>query len=418
MIGLQKNHWTTALHHLLLFIFLIPLIDWSKVVESFSSTSFVNVVVPEGAEESSMMRLPTKIRVVSYNVLSSHLATPASYPTYPVEHLEPSQRLKKVLQKLENEIKSDQQRPTIICLQEVSYDWAGALHTFFAGHKYHVVTGLYGKSFNGYMGILTAYPIEPLETVHVDICRLSDTYAPEWPKPVAESSFQKFSKGWLQYFNIIPPEKESHWSCAERRYNVLLSIILKDRTSQQEFVVGNYHMPCVYYDERVMILHSDLCLSHVQKIAEHSVSSSVSNAEVEEEPVPPRRPYILAGDFNIKPVDAAYRLLTTGAIDPNDPAFPTGGDWQPRQREPVRSAYALHNQGQEPDCTNYSRCGAQEDCFIDTLDYIFVASDSVQVTGVTALSPREDLAGPLPNADEPSDHLLIAADVEIVEVKD
>jgi 2',5'-phosphodiesterase len=414
MIGAQKHHWTTVLH-LLLFSFLIPLIYRLKGLESLSSSAFFNVAVPE---ESSMMRLPTQIRVVSYNVLSSHLSTPASYPTYPVEHLDPTQRLKKVLQKLENEIKSDQQRPTIICLQEVSYDWAGALHTFFAGHKYHVVTGLYGKSFNGYMGILTAYPIEPLETMHVDVCRLSDTYTPAWPKPVAESSFQKFSKGWLQYFNIIPPEKESHWSCAARRYNVLLSIILKDRTSQQEFVVGNYHMPCVYYDERVMILHSDLCLTHIQKIAAHAVSS-VENAEEEEEEeaVPPRRPYILAGDFNIKPVDAAYRLLTTGVIDPNDPAFPTGGDWQPCQREPVRSAYAIHNQGQEPDCTNYSRCGAQEDCFIDTLDYIFTSPTQVQVTGVTALPKREEIAGPLPNVEEPSDHLLIAADLEIIDEK-
>jgi hypothetical protein len=31
-------------------------------------------------------------------------------------------------------------------------------HAFFAQHKYHVVTGLYGKKFNGYMGILSTVP--------------------------------------------------------------------------------------------------------------------------------------------------------------------------------------------------------------------------------------------------------------------
>jgi 2',5'-phosphodiesterase len=354
------------------------------------------------------MRLPLvmKVRVVSYNVLSSHLATPSSYPTYPVEHLEPSGRLKRILQKLEDEM-TDVQLPTIFCLQEVSYDWAGALHSFFANRKYHVVTGLYGKSFNGYMGIITAYPTEPLETVYVDICRLSDTYSPEWPKPVQESTFRKFSKGWLQYFGILPQEKESHWSIAERRNNALLSIILKDRQSHQEFVIGNYHMPCVYYDERVMILHSDLCLAQVQKVAAHSMEEGSAS-------ILQRRPYILAGDFNIKPTDAAYRLLTTGNIDPADPAFPTGSSWQPRQQEPVRSAYSVFQNGHEPDCTNYSRCGEAEDCFIDTLDYIFVAPmEHIKVTGVTLLPKREDIAGPLPNAEEPSDHLLIAANFDI-----
>jgi exonuclease III len=40
-------------------------------------------------------------------------------------------------------------KKAVICLQEVSTLWAGALHAYFAKAGYHFVTGLYGKRFNG-----------------------------------------------------------------------------------------------------------------------------------------------------------------------------------------------------------------------------------------------------------------------------
>jgi mRNA deadenylase 3'-5' endonuclease subunit Ccr4 len=87
-----------------------------------------------------------KLRVVSYNVLSSHLASPSYFSTLNPEHLDSKNRLSAVLSKLEKQVK---EKTSIICLQEVSYEWAGAFHAFFAKHGYHLVTGLYGKKFNG-----------------------------------------------------------------------------------------------------------------------------------------------------------------------------------------------------------------------------------------------------------------------------
>jgi mRNA deadenylase 3'-5' endonuclease subunit Ccr4 len=93
-----------------------------------------------------------KLRVVSYNLLSSHLSSPSYYTTINPDYLDPSKRLTVVIKKIENEIKeSNDERPTIFALQEVSYDWAGALHTFFANRGYHLTTGLYGQRFNGYV---------------------------------------------------------------------------------------------------------------------------------------------------------------------------------------------------------------------------------------------------------------------------
>lgn len=79
-----------------------------------------------------------KLRVVSYNVLSSHLASPSHFSTLNPEYLDAAYRLPNVLSKLENQMKEPK---TVICLQEVSYDWAGSFHNFFANRGYHLVTG-------------------------------------------------------------------------------------------------------------------------------------------------------------------------------------------------------------------------------------------------------------------------------------
>jgi len=127
-------------------------------------------------------------------------------------------------------------------------------------------------------------------------------------------------------------------------------------------------------------------------------------------------PYVLTGDFNIKPSDSCYKLLTTGKMDPTDPFYPTpkgGVEWTPCIKA-MKSAYA-ESGGNEPDFTNYARVGENEP-FIDTLDYIFL-SPSWKIASVRELPKREDAGGPFPNLDvgegEPSDHLLIAATIEL-----
>jgi hypothetical protein len=97
----------------------------------------------------SAMAPPLSVRVASYNVLSSHLADPQHFSTLNPDHLYAKNRLPAVLQKIDEEIHQN----SIICLQEVSYDWAGSFHAHFANRGYHLVTGLYGKKFNGYMGV-------------------------------------------------------------------------------------------------------------------------------------------------------------------------------------------------------------------------------------------------------------------------
>jgi hypothetical protein len=128
------------------------------------------------------------VRVVSYNVLSSHLAQPTHFHKCHPDHLDAEYRLRKIFSKLQEEILVTS---PIICLQEVSQLWAGKFHVFFAQHKYQMITGLYGKKFNGYMGIVLAYPSSIYEAIDVDISTLSDTREGGWPRPPIEEAERK-----------------------------------------------------------------------------------------------------------------------------------------------------------------------------------------------------------------------------------
>ena len=61
------------------------------------------------------------------------------------ENLDPPTRLKRVQALLETETKKN----AVVCLQEVSREWSGDLHAFFARQGYQFTTGLYGNPFNG-----------------------------------------------------------------------------------------------------------------------------------------------------------------------------------------------------------------------------------------------------------------------------
>jgi len=145
----------------------------------------------------------------------------------------------------------------IVCLQEVSYDWAGAFSTFFANKGYHLVTCNYGKKSSGYMGVCLAWPTVQFEAVHVDISRLSDTRN-EWP---IEPELNPIARVWTGVQSIMQPplrklgliqETIDHWSMSERRFNALITATLKERESGRVFAIGNYHMPCAFYAPMVM----------------------------------------------------------------------------------------------------------------------------------------------------------------------
>lgn len=344
------------------------------------------------------------IRVVTYNILSSHLSGTDHFKhCHPVD-LQPETRLSRIKSKLEAEIRDG----AVICLQEVSQTWAGPLHAFFQQRHYHFVTALYGGPLSGYMGVGLAWPSDVYEAIEVDIKRLSDTRPwPSPPKPymlvrVACKTGAFFTGVWLQCLRLLGIDKEAPydpWAVARERSNELIFARLRHRQTTSTFCIATYHMPCLYGSAKkrqTMVIHASLAMQYVQEKAGDD-------------------PFIFAGDFNIKPGDTAYHLLTEGKLDVTHEDFPqpkveddTG--WDTNHVKQLRSMYVVKN-GKEPDFTNNARVG-DEPLFTTTLDYIFLSAQW-SVEDIVQLASRDAIDGPFPNAAEPSDHVLIGANVSL-----
>ena len=244
--------------------------------------------------------------------------------------------------------------------------------------------------------------------MEVDLNRLSDERIGGWPREPKEKkqeatflSTYVFNPVLSRVRGLFTTEERPSdpWEVSERRSNQFIAVRLEERREEGEkasFWIGNYHMPCAFREPIIMTIHSEMVAKRIQTLAEKTNES-----------------YILAGDFNILPESSHYGLLTTGVIDKKDPSYPPnkfGVHWE-STIEGMKSAYADFN-GKESDFTNYAFTDGSEEFFIGTLDYIFL-SDSWKVTNVEALEHRNDVDGPFPNDKEPSDHVLIAADLEL-----
>jgi hypothetical protein len=283
---------------------------------------------------------------------------------------------------------------------------------WFAERGYTFVHSNYGNHFNGYMGVGIAYPVGKYELLDAELCRLSDTK--RWPKQPEDGSLPARLRGALSPvgravrapFGLLrrlvfgqPPRKpEDPWSFSMRRFNSLVFLRLRCRATSSVFGVATYHMPCAFFLPPAMVIHCALASQHASRLAGEN-------------------PFVLCGDFNIKPLDSTYKLLTQGELPADEADLPTPrewDDWRPTVPVPLRSAYAEVN-GAEPDFTNFAQV-KEEPPFIDCLDYIFYspgAEGLMKAVAVKPLPKREDVGGPLPTFLEPSDHILIAAEFEL-----
>ena len=110
-------------------------------------------------------------------------------------------------------------------------------------------------------------------------------------------------------------------------------------TLLSSFQLGTYHMPCAFYLPPVMMIHCALSVQHTQRLAKSFGSTNAavrggnnnsptepnnqkSDSDNTKEPTTPSGPdpYILVGDFNIKPGSNMYRMITEGKDDPKFPS--------------------------------------------------------------------------------------------------
>jgi len=370
--------------------------------------------------------------VATYNVLSSSLCEPDYYSHCDPANLLPANRLEKLKALLSNEM----DQGTILCLQEVSELWAAQLHALFQANGYHFVHRLYGSPFNGYMGVGIAFPNARYELEDADIVRVSDTR--KWPRAplpsdapwaVASRAVVGALKGTTRLLLRKKPAKPPivPVEYAKRRFNALVSVRLAMRDgngSAPNLVVATYHMPCAFFAPPVMNMHVALCARRAIEFAKDDA-------------------LVLCGDFNIKPHEPGYRILTQGCMSDDENAEHAAAceksgiadDWAPALDKSLggafRSAY-VEQLGLEPDFTNYAMNFKDTGPFIDTLDYILVrdgmplkstesggmvatgVKTRMEVTDVRALPHRKEVTdGPYPNDTELSDHAMLKANLTI-----
>lgn len=388
----------------------------------------------------------TRIRVVSYNLLSSHLSSAYFFTgVADAKYCDPEYRLQGILEKLTKEVENQ----SIVCLQEVSLLWTGKLTLFFDERNYSFLVSNYGHKFNGFMGVGIAYPRDHFKLKKSDFITVTDTKVGGWNKkmPLSQQNqdsnntmfakllypFVRVYQGLAQLLYqlkqyVLPSKKpeESSWEIAAKRINTMICLRLLPKvfenhnSTEGEFLIATYHMPCQFWDPKSMSIHTALTVQAIQM-----QSGNVY-------------PYILCGDFNFKPNSPQYKFVTTGVLpervdDPEDqelhgkvaqpePLYPDDPFRFELKYGPLKSAYkSVYSR--EPEFTNYALTQNMKKTFAATLDYIFFANSgetqpngkhpTLHVIDATDLSnqvSKTKTLKSLPSKDEYSDHLLIAAD--------
>eukprot|EP00928_Gymnodinium_smaydae_P052830 TRINITY_DN36982_c0_g1_i1.p1 TRINITY_DN36982_c0_g1~~TRINITY_DN36982_c0_g1_i1.p1 ORF type:complete len:375 (-),score=93.10 TRINITY_DN36982_c0_g1_i1:63-1187(-) len=336
------------------------------------------------AKTSSKQR-SAALRVVTYNVLNPQLCSPESHPHCEAAALDPELRYRRVLAQLEAARHGAPGPAVVLCLQEVNEAWASRLHVHFQRMGYHMIYAPTPWSVYDPMGVCLAWPNAAFELEEAEICRVFPYVPPAAPSAAGArwlSRARAMVEEWLPW-RAGGGSASSPMSAEElagRRPNRYACARLRFRCSGQSVCVGTYHMPALFgsaLNEEVMRLHAAAVLGLAQRFAERS---------------PQRAPLVLAGDFNVQPDGAVYELLTRGSG--------------------LRSAYA-EALGAEPSHTISAWRSDVAEPFIGTLDYILVAK-GLSVRGVRLLPSVAD-GRPLPSLAEPSDHLLLAADLELAD---
>lgn len=325
------------------------------------------------------------IRVVSYNILVQKFAEePNKFIKCPTEFLQQNHRWNLIKSNLEKEITDHEN--TIICLQELSLTMMPKLELFFRQMNYTFFHNLYAGSVTDYMGVGLAIPTSmQLNALH--IIKIGD-HLRSMTK-AREKATSIFTWGWNIYRSIMskfieyPPDP---WNVAMRRSNTL--IVVDVVLHSKQICIGTYHMPCLFKQPEIMKIHSSVVKDLMFQLANG-------------------HDFILAGDFNFKPYDECYHILTE--INRNEFKLVESADfeifYQPNRLQILKSAYREKN-GVEPVYTNFAETSSSRR-FCETLDYIFFNGD-LTVEQVLEL-PDQPASESYPDETHPSDHLLIAS---------
>lgn len=325
------------------------------------------------------------LSVISYNILAPELCNPEWNHTCNPQHLEKEYRLELLLEYLCFFVENK----SVICLQEVSYTWAGKIITFFQQYNYYTVYTPYGNYFNGFMGVLSAFPQDLYQLENCDISQIGGTSKYKYEKPEKKTCTTKF---WNFFFRKEEEKKikQKNDLIKESLYkkNAMISLQLLHLPTNKKVWICNYHMPCSFDKPLLMNIHALLVKQHVLRLCSYE-------------------PFVLVGDFNMKVGSEPYQIITEKKYFDNDPDLQPFVDpfVDPELFDFLRFEDVYQKKIGKISCTTWANTKKFGE-FKDVIDYIFYDSLS--------LKPEKVLDIPIiktecPNSDEPSDHISIGA---------
>ncbi|CAE7837304.1 unnamed protein product [Symbiodinium sp. CCMP2592] len=324
----------------------------------------------------------------------------------------------------------------VFCLQEVDELWASKLHAHFQRRGWHFAYAMTPLTYFPPIGVALAFPgdLELEELLMVRPAAQLKLAPPRTPS----TRWERFKAvDFSSFFQDLSRFREgAAWTLAARKQNRLLAAKLKVKSLGCSFVVATYHMPCLFDEplqRQAKAIHAALVRDALMLHFPEAMGERLG-AEWREKSL------VLAGDFNTKPEDSELQVLTEGKLSESDVAWPPAfsdqgldfAEWPKAEaalqlqaagwkawgkygdREAgslqLRSAYA--QRGGEPEYTNYAWIEESPAPFRATLDYIFTAA-AVEVVDVhrPPLVPQGDPV--FPTAEQPSDHVLLAADLSL-----
>lgn len=340
----------------------------------------------------------SQVKVITYNLLSPKWCNQTDFLNYPIpEDLEPTTRKTRTFKLLESFMNFSNNPQPIICLQEISPDWKGALELLFAKHDYSFFNISYGI-----LGVGIAIPNEFITVTNVEYIHIGELIKTntsrkiwqieeEYREAERERKIREESLSFLQKVSLIVKEYtalipeyirviEETIQQAKWKKNYAIRITLE--ASEKRFIVYNYHMPCTFKKPIIQFLHLSvfkrLILQH------HDI------------------PTIFTGDFNIKPSTDEYNFLV------GDQDLPESKLVYLPKEDQTDISYLYFKMITGPivpfTCHSETKFGGY---FKDTLDYIFVSNANIRLSG-----PLLETDEKMPNSVCPSDHLPIYADID------
>lgn len=324
-------------------------------------------------------------RVITYNVLSSELATTHNYPQSRPGDLPGRVRLDLLKYTIAGWIRGLTFRDTnyhyeqeailpLICLQELSLEWTGELTGWFLNVGYVLISTNYGSYHGGYMGVAIAVP-STLRVQRVEIGLPTGNL--NWPRDRTTHGRSRVHHPNGQDVDNAEEEETAVWDSIKRKYNRYIAVKLCG-WSQVPFWLATYHMPCAWRRPSLLVVMTTLLARRLSQL-------------VGDEPL------VLAGDFNFQPNSEAYQLLIGGLVTPfSVPSKFAPLDWDGRLDYHLRAVPPLR----------FTCRGYASPAFEGTLDHIFYSD------GYWARVEAEEShlpTGPTPSREHPSDHVPVIA---------